>query len=185
MSRDNRLDDYVDVAHRIKLFYERYPDGSLQMDPVLEFKELGDQLIVIGRAYAFRNPDDDRPGVGTAQEFLPGKTSFTRGSEIQNLETSCWGRAIGSLGIGIDKRIATREEVELAIERNVPDMEVRTVQRGRPKRIVELLNQIGVSGKDDVLEAVKNLIERDIESSQDLTASETEDVIFLLEQVTS
>jgi len=107
---DKRLENYVDVPQRIKLFYEKYPDGSLQMDSNLEYKEVGDLLIVIGRAFAFRNPDDMRPGVGTAQEYLPGKTAFTRGSEIQNLETSCWGRAIGALGIGIEKAIASREE---------------------------------------------------------------------------
>jgi len=112
---DNRLDNYVDVPHRIKLFYEKYPEGSLQMDPDLQFQTVGDQVIVIGRAYAYRNPLDEKPGVGTAQEYLPGKTNFTRGSEIQNLETSCWGRAIGALGIGIDKAIALKKKSNLQL----------------------------------------------------------------------
>ena len=169
---DKRLENYVDVPHRIKLFYEKYPEGSLQMDPDLQFQTVGDQVIVIGRAYAYRNPQDEKPGVGTAQEYLPGKTNFTRGSEIQNLETSCWGRAIGALGIGIDKAIASKEEVELAIERNKPDKVM--MKRANPglKQIVELLGTQGITEKDAILAAVRGLINREISSSNELTDDE-------------
>lgn len=169
---DKRLENYVDVPHRINLFYEKYPEGSLQMDPDLQFQTVGDQVIVIGRAYAYRHPNDEKPGVGTAQEYLPGKTNFTRGSEIQNLETSCWGRAIGALGIGIDKAIATKEEVELAIERNKPDKVM--MKRANPglKQIVELLGAKGITEKDAILAAVRGLVSREISSSSDLTDDE-------------
>jgi hypothetical protein len=174
---DKRLENYVDVPQRIKLFYEKYPEGSLQMDPDLQFQTVGDQVIVIGRAYAYRNPTDEKPGVGTAQEYLPGKTNFTRGSEIQNLETSCWGRAIGALGIGIDKAIATKEEVQLAIERNKP--EKVTMKRANPglKQIVELLGIQGITEKDAILAAVRGLINREISSSNELTDNEIELII--------
>ena len=182
---DNRLDNYVDVPHRIKLFYEKYPEGSLQMDPDLQFQTVGDQVIVIGRAYAYRNSSDEKPGVGTAQEYLPGKTNFTRGSEIQNLETSCWGRAIGALGIGIDKAIATKEEVQLAIERNKP--EKVTMKRANPglKQIVELLGTQGITEKDAILAAVRGLINREISSSNELTDNEIELIIKNLAVVRS
>ena len=110
------MDGYVQVVDRIKLFYARYPEGSLQMGTPT-FIDIGEQKWVMGRAYAYRTPTDERPGVGTAWEIVPGTTNFTRGSEIQNLETSAWGRAIGSLGIGIDASIATLDEVEQAKER--------------------------------------------------------------------
>jgi hypothetical protein len=100
------------------LFYKRYPEGSLQMDPPV-FTEVEGKHYVIGRAYAYRTPDDPRPGIGTAWEIVPGTTPFTRGSEIMNLETSSWGRAIGSLNIGIDKSIATWDEIEAAKARKV------------------------------------------------------------------
>jgi hypothetical protein len=83
------------------------------MDPP-EFVEIEGKRWVIGRAYAYRTPDDPRPGIGTAWEIVPGTTPFTRGSEIQNLETSAWGRAIGALGIGIDASIATIDEIQHA-----------------------------------------------------------------------
>ena len=169
---DKRLENYVDVPQRIKLFYEKYPEGSLQMDPDLQFQTVGDQIIVIGRAYAYRHPGDEKPGIGTAQEYLPGKTNFTRGSEIQNLETSCWGRAIGALGIGIDKAIASKEEVELAMERNKPDKVMMKRTNPGLKQIVELLGTQGITEKDAILAAVRGLVDREISSSNDLTDDE-------------
>ena len=86
------------------------------MDPPT-FVEVEGKQWVIGRAYAYRTPDDQRPGIGTAWEIVPGTTNFTRGSELQNLETSSWGRAIGALGIGIEASIATLDEIQHAKER--------------------------------------------------------------------
>ena len=111
------LDGYVDVPTRIKLFIKRHPEGSLQMDPP-QFVEVEGKQWVIGRAHAYRTPDDQRPGIGTAWEIVPGTTNFTRGSELQNLETSAWGRAIGALGIGIEASIATLDEIQHAKERS-------------------------------------------------------------------
>ena len=106
------LSNYVDVKTRIKMFYERYPDGSLQF----EFKgTLGDNIW--GVAYAYRNPEDPRPSTGTASELAKGKTAFTAGSELMNLETSAIGRAIGNLGIGIEGGMASSDEFKFAKER--------------------------------------------------------------------
>ena len=102
--------DYVNVQQRLRIFGDRYPEGSMQLDPV-EFREVEGKTWVIGRAYAYRTPDDPRPGIGTAWEVVPGMTNFTRYSEVQNVETSAWGRALAAIGIGIDKGIATWEEV--------------------------------------------------------------------------
>ena len=112
------LQNYTEVKDRVAEFYLRFPEGSLQF----EFNgtmEIGGQTIIWGRAYAYRTPDDIRPGIGTAWEFVPGETPFTRGSELQNLETSAWGRAIGALNIGINGQgIATKEEVQAAKQRD-------------------------------------------------------------------
>ena len=64
------------------------------------------------KALAYRSPDDAHPGVGWSWMVLPGSTPYTRGSELENTETSAWGRAIGALGIGIDKSIASGDEVK-------------------------------------------------------------------------
>lgn len=108
------LKDYITVRERMADFYKRYPDGSLQMDAP-EIVNIEGKTWAIGRAYAYRTPDDQKPGIGTAWEIVPGLTPYTRGSELQNLETSCWGRALAAIGIGIDKGVATAEEVRRSI----------------------------------------------------------------------
>lgn len=112
------MTDYVDVKERIAQFYKKYPDGSIQF----EYKGALDSNpdMIWGIAYAYRTATDERPGIGTAAELAIGKTTFTRGSELMNLETSAWGRAIGALGIGLGKSVATKQEVEAAKARQEP-----------------------------------------------------------------
>ena len=98
------LSDYVDVAERVRLFLERYPDGSLQSE--IQFESDG----VLCQARAYRSPTDERPGVGHAFEPIPGKTPYTKDSEVMNAETSAWGRAIIACGIP-SKKIASADEV--------------------------------------------------------------------------
>lgn len=104
------LDEYVDVAERIRMFAEKFPEGSLQGDGYFvrdpEEKIVGYHYV----ARAYRTAADERPGVGTAYEPIPGKTQFTRDSEVQNAETAAWGRAIVALGFNT-KKIASVEEV--------------------------------------------------------------------------
>lgn len=108
--------DYVDVATRIGEFYQRFPEGSLQMDPP-EWVEVEGQKFIMGRAYAYRHPDDVRPGIGTAWEAVPGRTPYTKGSEVMVLETSAWGRAIAALGVATKAGVATAQDVQAAKER--------------------------------------------------------------------
>ena len=104
-----KLDDYVDVADRITQFYKKWPDGRLKTRDVryCEWPVGG----ILATAEAYRTPDDPHPGVGTAWEPVPGKTPYTKDSEVQNAETAAWGRAIVACGIST-KKIASRQEVE-------------------------------------------------------------------------
>ena len=104
---NRRFDDYIEVNERIIAFYAKYPEGSLQA----EIHTLTDSLVVM-KATAYRTPDDPRPGVGWSSLQIPGVTNFTRGSEIENCETSAWGRAIASLGFEVKRGIASRQEIE-------------------------------------------------------------------------
>lgn len=118
------LADYVDVKSRIELFYKKFPDGSIQF----EFCGLmeGNPDYIWGIARAYRTADDPRPFVGTCSELAQGKTNFTRGSELANLETSAIGRCIGAAGIGLGKSMATKQEVSAAQARQTdtsPDYE--------------------------------------------------------------
>ena len=118
------LDDYVDVATRIAEFRARYPEGSLSpWDPARPYeivsatgvskdgREFTATLVVVVAA-AYREPGDTCPGVGMAWEPFPGRTPYTRDSELMNAETSAWGRAIIAVGAADSRAgIASREEV--------------------------------------------------------------------------
>jgi hypothetical protein len=100
------MSDYVPVNERIEAFIKAYPEGSIQSEVV----ELTESRVTV-KAYAYRTPDDPRPGTGHSSLEIPGSTPYTRGSEIENAETSAWGRAIAALGFEVKRGIASREEV--------------------------------------------------------------------------
>ena len=106
--------DYVDVATRIRDFKAEYPTGSLQQVR-LEFHTIGEQTFILYVAACFRTPDDQRPGIGSAWEPVPGKTPYTKDSEVMVAETSAWGRAIVA-ATGADTKnsgsIASADEVK-------------------------------------------------------------------------
>jgi hypothetical protein len=120
MSKDNFAADYIPVNERIAAFIAKYPDGSLRpLWPDEPYRVLGEgetKWLVYG-ACAFRTPDDPAPGVGLAWEPVPGRTPYTRGSELMVAETSAWGRALAAIGIATNKSIASAEEVRSAQER--------------------------------------------------------------------
>jgi hypothetical protein len=104
------MSDYVDVAERIAEFRAKHPDGSLQ-SRVLRWPDADFPFVAV-EANAYRTPDDPRPGVGLAWENFPGRTPYTKDSELQNAETSAWGRAIVAVLAADTKRgIASRQEV--------------------------------------------------------------------------
>jgi len=105
---DDFMKDYVAVNERIAAFYAKYPEGSIQSFFVSELTNEG-RIAVQARAY--RHPGDDRPGTGMSWMDIPGKTPFTRGSELENAETSAGGRALAALGFEVKRGIASQEEI--------------------------------------------------------------------------
>jgi hypothetical protein len=105
------LGDYVEVKDRIALFYEMFGQGRLVTEEVRATTEPDGKPRIWVKAAAYRTVDDAHPGIGWSWMELPGTTPYTKGSELENTETSAWGRAIASLGILILKGIATGNEV--------------------------------------------------------------------------
>lgn len=102
---------YTEVKNRIQLFYAAYPTGALVTESVT-YPDMGDGVPRVQvQAAAFRTPDDAHPGRGTSWLVVPGKTPYTNGSEVENAETSAWGRAIAAVGIAIDQGIASAQEI--------------------------------------------------------------------------
>jgi len=146
------LDGYVTVDQRIIAFKEAFPDGSLQSEIVL----LSDNKVVI-KAYAYRTPDDLRPGVGHAAEIIPGKTSFQRDSELMVCETSAWGRAIAALGFEVKRGVATQEEVAAAQGRqSAPAAKADPAKVATPELQKKVFDAAVASGLD--VEQVKALV---------------------------
>lgn len=130
--------DYVDVAARIVEFRTKYPEGSLQpndRNKPYAIEELAGQTYIVVVAAAYRSPEDGCPGVGMAYEPFPGRTRFTRGSELQNAETSAWGRAIvAALAADTKRGVSTAEDVrnqQAALDEPLPDIE-HASRRQRP-----------------------------------------------------
>ena len=115
------LDDYIPVNERISAFIAKYPEGSLRpLWPDEPYRVLGEGETkwLVYAACAYRHPEDPAPGVGMCWEPVPGRTPFTRGSELAVAETSAWGRALAAIGIATNKSIASAEEVRSARERS-------------------------------------------------------------------
>jgi hypothetical protein len=105
------LGDYVEVKDRLRVLFELFAQARVTTAYELT-REPDEKPKVIARALVYRTPDDPIPATGTSWMYLPGATTYTRGSEIENAETSAVGRAIGMLGILIDRSIASANEVE-------------------------------------------------------------------------
>lgn len=161
------MDDYVDVAERIAEFRTKHPDGSLQQVS-LDFREVNGGAWVVYTAAAYRCPEDQRPGQGTAWEPVPGRTPYTRDSEVQNAETAAWGRAIVAALAADTKRggIASAEEVRNAQGREAqstpPPTLDQLVEAAQTAATVDVLNRVAhaasthMSGGD--LDAVKGVV---------------------------
>lgn len=106
--------NYVDVAERIREFRAKHPEGSLDaLDAAKPYEvvEVGGRTFIVVASAAYRSPEDPHPGVGLAWEPFPGRTPYTRDSEMQNAQTSSWGRAIVAALAADTKHIASAEEV--------------------------------------------------------------------------
>ena len=103
-------DDYNDVPSRLVEMRGKYPELSMQQVK-MEFMEVAGKSWVVYTAAAMRTPDDPAPGMGTAWEPIPGPTPYTKDSEVQNAETSAWGRALIAIGASTKRGIASVEEI--------------------------------------------------------------------------
>ena len=106
------LGDYVDVPTRLAEALKRWPDLRIQETKPVIVTVDSQQYVEIS-CTVWRASDDLVPTVAYCWEPIPGRTPYTKGSEMMNASTSCLGRALGFLGMGIGKSIASRNEVQM------------------------------------------------------------------------
>lgn len=108
------LSDYKTVPERIADLKAKHPEASLRpanIDKPFDIVSVGDKTFIVYAAACYRHPEDPAPGVGIAWELFPGPTPYTKDSELQNAETSAWGRAIVAALASESKQVASQDEV--------------------------------------------------------------------------
>lgn len=119
---------YKDVPARIADFKTKHPEGCLRPvnpDEPYKIEALDGRFFIVYTAAAYRSPEDPLPGIGIAWELFPGKTPYTKDSELQNAETSAWGRAIVAALASESKSVASAEDVR----NRQADNQVQPVER--------------------------------------------------------
>jgi hypothetical protein len=184
-----KMDDYVDVAERLRILKEKHPDAVVRPwnpDQPYKIEEIGGQVFIVYTAACFRTPDDPLPAIAVAWEEFPGKTQFTRGSELMNAETSAWGRCIVAALVSDTKKIASLQEVR---NRQAPAVPVREVPDTTPfggasaeqqETIRKLAKQASVK---NIAELASGMVGRKVTSAKALTAKEATELITHLIEI--
>ena len=109
MSKEDILKDYITVNERILKFYELYPEGRINTELI----SWNDGIIIM-KAYAYRDQTNVISSTGHAFE-KEGSSYINKTSALENCETSVVGRCLANLGLEIKRGVASREEVENAV----------------------------------------------------------------------
>ena len=125
---------YVEVNERIKYFRENYKGWSLTS----EFIELTENRCVIKASVI--NEENRVIGDGIAEE-TKGSTFINKTSFIENCQTSAWGRALGSLGIGIDTSIASAFEVNNARKQQDTKPKIEKLTDGKLQAMIVAIGE--------------------------------------------
>lgn len=105
------LGDYVTVNERLVMALKKHPKLRVQETSAI-VEQYGNQTVLVCTVTVWRDETDPLPVIASAQEPLPGVTPFTRQSERMVGFTSALGRALGYMGFGIEKSIASAQEVQ-------------------------------------------------------------------------
>jgi hypothetical protein len=125
-------EDYIDVAERLRAWYEAYPNARIETEIV----SLSDKNVVV-KAWAYRGEvADEKPaGTGHASMAIPGSTPYTRGSELENTETSAVGRALVMAGLP-SKKVASGDEIRSKAGAVKPSPVVQEKQKSDDAKIL-------------------------------------------------
>jgi hypothetical protein len=131
MNYKNKDDqEYVDVADRVQLFHKDYINHSI-LTSVIQLNKYNDS----GNMFALvqctiQNPERIVIATGHALE-VENSSDINKTSYLENAETSAVGRALGFLGIGSSKSIASKEEVVQAVTAQEKTQKKETVKKGK------------------------------------------------------
>jgi len=105
------LSEYIEVNVRVGKFWSDYPEGAIRTE-ILSFEN----GIVVIKASVYKNANNEKPDA-TGHAYEKENTSYiNKTSAVENCETSAVGRALGIMGYEIKKSIASKEEMQNALE---------------------------------------------------------------------
>lgn len=183
------LQGYVDVATRRRLAVERWPDLRI-VEGLPEVVTVADATFVQVTVTVYRDPTDPMPTRATVWERLPGRTPYTRDSEVMNAATSALGRALGYMGVGVETSLSTRDEIALRTSKAdaepanpKPENTAKSPKLANQPQLAKinvLLTTLAVIDRTAKLEVVNGIIGRPVESARDVTAAEASHIIDVL-----
>ena len=103
--------EYMEVKDRVMVFRKNHPEWAIITELVENNESTGS---VIFKAH-IEDEEGRVRGTGHAHEFKDDKSSMVnKTSHLENCETSAIGRAMASLGIGVESSYASYDEVMIA-----------------------------------------------------------------------
>jgi len=106
----------------------------------------------------WRDNADALPVIASAAEPYPGNTPYTKRSEYMVGMTSALGRALGYMGCGVSKAIASRNEVEARLDNHDATITpMRTPQAGSTHASSKQIYMIKALAKGKDLDDLKTL----------------------------
>lgn len=149
--------DYAKVSERIKAFRKVYPTGTI----LTEIEESENDKVRIKAAIQDEEGNTIATARATEEKKAKGKMTINLTDMIENCETSAVGRALGFAGFGIDRDIASGEDIARNKQNNkmyevykdmfIPDEDAKKVIK---VIIGELMRKMGVV-KASLSEVVK------------------------------
>jgi len=196
----NFMDGYLDVATRLKMAFDKYPDLRIQ-ETHREIVEMPDKSCFIRCTVTiWRTADDLIPCVASACELYPGRTSFQKYSENEVGYTSAVGRALAYMGFSGNKSLASADEINSAKGRQQPQHLAKVVplrddleqpfdtnpdgkQYATPKQrgLIRALAFEKKIGTADIMKHVNKVLKNEYSSIEAITKDEASAVIESLQ----
>lgn len=138
---------YIDCRTRLVAALKDWPDLRV-VEETPEIVKIGERHFIQATVTLFRTIDDALPVRAYNFEPFPGKTNFTRDSEQQNSATSALARALGYMGYGIERSIASFDEVRnRQPDENPQPMASKPIMTGAQMRVVASKPEVPYRGE--------------------------------------
>jgi hypothetical protein len=184
---------YKMVADRHLQFVADHPSGSISnevqnfiYDPV----EKAGFVTVVSRVWkdkADRDGGKAPDGEGNASMQIPGTTNFTRGSEVENTETSALGRALAMVGYHAKETLASGDEINAKKGSDEPAVQPKATDpadASQKNKMFAMARSVGIDPSTDDGKELLGKIVLEVtgkKSSKQLTRGDMKDIFKTLE----